>query len=45
MPKYLGLDLGSRTCGVAISDVSGFLARVKASALSKTICPSTRPPA
>ena len=27
MPKYLGLDLGSRTCGVAISDISGFLAR------------------
>lgn len=28
MAKYLGLDLGSRTCGVAISDISGFLARV-----------------
>lgn len=27
MAKYLGLDLGSRTCGVAISDISGFLAR------------------
>ncbi len=25
--KYLGLDLGSRTCGVAISDELGFLAR------------------
>lgn len=25
--KFLGLDLGSRTCGVAISDASGFLAR------------------
>lgn len=25
--KVLGLDLGSRTCGVAISDVMGFLAR------------------
>ena len=25
--RYLGLDLGSRTCGVAISDVMGFLAR------------------
>ena len=28
MAKVLGLDLGSRTCGVAISDISGFLARV-----------------
>lgn len=28
MAKYLGLDLGSRTCGVAISDPSGFLARI-----------------
>ena len=28
MAKILGLDLGSRTCGVAISDISGFLARV-----------------
>ena len=27
MAKYLGLDLGSVTCGVAISDISGFLAR------------------
>ena len=27
MAKYLGLDLGSVTCGVAISDLSGFLAR------------------
>ena len=26
--KYLGLDLGSRTLGVAISDELGFLARV-----------------
>ena len=26
--RVMGLDLGSRTCGVAISDVSGFLARV-----------------
>ncbi len=25
--KYLGLDLGSRTCGVAISDSMSFLAR------------------
>lgn len=25
--KYLGLDLGSRTCGVAISDSLGMLAR------------------
>lgn len=25
--KYLGLDLGSRTCGVAISDPLGMLAR------------------
>ncbi len=25
--KYLGLDLGSRTCGVAISDSYSFLAR------------------
>lgn len=25
--KYLGLDLGSRTCGVAISDALGMLAR------------------
>lgn len=25
--KVLGLDLGSRTCGVAVSDVMGFLAR------------------
>lgn len=25
--KYLGLDLGSRTCGVAISDNNSFLAR------------------
>jgi len=24
--KILGLDLGSRTCGVALSDLSGFLA-------------------
>ena len=28
MAKVLGLDLGSRTCGVAISDISGILARV-----------------
>lgn len=28
MAKVLGLDLGSRTCGVAISDMFGFLARV-----------------
>ena len=28
MAKILGLDLGSRTCGVAISDISGFLARI-----------------
>jgi len=28
MPKYIGLDLGQRTCGVAISDITGFLARV-----------------
>ena len=28
MAKILGLDLGSRTCGVAISDISGILARV-----------------
>ena len=28
MAKVLGLDLGSRTCGVAISDISGFLARI-----------------
>ena len=27
MAKVLGLDLGSRTCGVAISDISGILAR------------------
>jgi len=27
MAKYLGLDLGSVTCGVAISDITGFLAR------------------
>ena len=27
MAKILGLDLGSRTCGVAISDISGILAR------------------
>ena len=27
MAKFIGLDLGSRTCGVAISDISGFLAR------------------
>lgn len=25
--KYIGLDLGSRTCGIAISDETGFLAR------------------
>lgn len=25
--KVLGLDLGSRTCGVAVSDAMGFLAR------------------
>ena len=25
--KYLGLDLGSRTCGVAISDALGMIAR------------------
>ena len=25
--KYIGLDLGSRTLGVAISDETGFLAR------------------
>ena len=28
MAKVLGLDLGSRTCGVAISDISCILARV-----------------
>ena len=28
MAKVLGLDLGSRTCGVAISDISGILARI-----------------
>ena len=28
MAKVIGLDLGSRTCGVAISDISGLLARV-----------------
>lgn len=28
MAKVIGLDLGSRTCGVAISDISGILARV-----------------
>lgn len=27
MKKYLGLDLGSKTCGVAISDIMGMLAR------------------
>lgn len=27
MAKVIGLDLGSRTCGVAISDISGILAR------------------
>ena len=27
MAKVVGLDLGSRTCGVAISDISGILAR------------------
>jgi putative Holliday junction resolvase len=25
--KYIGLDLGSRTCGIAISDELGFIAR------------------
>lgn len=25
--KYLGLDLGSRTCGIAISDILGMFAR------------------
>lgn len=25
--RILGLDLGSRTCGVAVSDIMGFLAR------------------
>ena len=28
MAKVIGLDLGSRTCGIAISDISGILARV-----------------
>ena len=28
MAKVIGLDLGSRTCGVAISDISGILARI-----------------
>ncbi|MFI3329546.1 MAG: Holliday junction resolvase RuvX [bacterium] len=27
MKKYIGLDLGSKTCGVAISDIMGMLAR------------------
>lgn len=27
MKKYIGLDLGSRTCGIAISDAMGMLAR------------------
>lgn len=27
--KILGLDLGSRTCGVAMSDLSGFIAAAK----------------
>ena len=25
--RYLGLDLGSRTCGVAVSDIMGMIAR------------------
>ncbi|MFI3252498.1 MAG: Holliday junction resolvase RuvX [bacterium] len=27
MKKFIGLDLGSRTCGVAISDIMGMIAR------------------
>ena len=27
--RYLGLDLGSRTLGVSLSDVTGMIARIK----------------